>query len=209
MIKIEIPYSEAYKWIREADVAFFEGDAWYSHLIIVYTGSPYSHVGLLSWHNSGLELVDFHGRRGGTTAQFYRRLEEYGKADIYRASSSRQEIKWNSYKKIEESQWIDFNGKCITNTMRDLTGLPYGWKRMWWFAKRYLVGLRLFYNTEDIMDDKVQAVVAPVCSTAVAYSFSANNFDLNRRKADRSISPGELATSASLHYMFTVVVDEK
>jgi hypothetical protein len=89
--------------------------------------------------------------------------------------------------------------------MRILTGMPYGWKRMWWFAKRYLVGLRLFYDLEDLTSDEIEDIVYPVCSTAVSYAFSSYEYDLMKNKGDEWTKPSDVSESTLLHYICTPI----
>ena len=88
--------------------------------------------------------------------------------------------------------------------MRKMTGLPYGWKRIWWIAQYKLPVLRFFYKIEHLVDDTSTELIYPVCSTAVAYSFSKEGFDLVHNRADKATEPSDLSRSPLLQYLFTI-----
>jgi hypothetical protein len=58
---------------------------------------------------------------------------------------------------------------------------------------------------EDLTSDEIKDIVYPVCSTAVAYSFNKNSFDLIKNRNDSWTKPGDIAESTLLHYLFTMV----
>jgi hypothetical protein len=208
--RILIPWEEVKPLVHEADIFLFRSTCWYSWFIQRFTQSEYSHVALASWHNgdnSLLELIEFHGFRGGgavINADTYFPSEK-GHIDIYRPSSHYDKIWLNPTTREIESKIIQLQPKAITKKMRILTGMPYGWKRMWWFAKRYLVGLRLFYDLEDLTSDEIEDIVYPVCSTAVSYAFSSYEYDLMKNKGDEWTKPSDVSESTLLHYICTPI----
>jgi len=114
--------------------------------------------------------------------------------------------KWEFDKDTKETHLITrkFDGKAVTRTMRQLTGLPYGYSRIWWMLKHKLVGLRLFYSAEDLMLDTVKDVVYPVCSTTTAYAFNIHGYDLINNRSDEWTEPGQIAESTRLSYLFSL-----
>lgn len=207
--RIFLPYTDAKPLIQEADILLFRGKAWYSFLIEKMTQSEYSHVGLASWHNGDgkiLEVLEFHGGRGGGVAVDF---DNYIKSQSHQIDVFRPIPKY--YRTIFNSEThqfivVDINllPKDITQTMRRLTGIPYGWKRIWWFTKFYLPGLRFFYNLQNLTSDEQGPIIYPVCSTSVAYSFTKNCYDLIRNRSDEWTRPGDIAESPLLDYMFTL-----
>lgn len=207
--RICIPYSEARKLLQEADVLLFRGNAWYSWLIQKAGWSEYSHVAMISRHNgpdSDVELVEFHGYKGGgASTNFDNSFPEFnGQIDVYRPVSwyRKQTFRLDTRKISEETVLLD--RKAITKTMRSLTGLPYGWRRILWMAKQQFFGFRLFYDSGNLTSDEIQDIIYPVCSTAVAYSFSKNNYDLLKERSDNWTRPGDVANSPLLNYLFTI-----
>lgn len=208
--KIFIKYEDVKPYIKEADILLFHGDAWYSWFIQKVTQSEYSHVALASWHNgknSNLECVEFHGFRGGGAIINLDNYfpEQSGLIDVYRPASHYDKSSFDVKTCMIINETIVLDAKAITNTMRHLTGLKYGWKRIWWFIKKHLFGLRLCYNLEDLTSDDLRDIIYPVCSTAVSYSFTKNNFDLIKNKNDAWTAPGNIGESPLLNYMFTLI----
>lgn len=206
-----IPYCEAYDLLNEGDVLLFRSKSWFGWFIKKYTTSTYSHAAITSRHNGIIEIIEFHGITGGVTYNLARAVKQSpGLIDVYRPSPIWTRILFNGKKTSTTSIiFTPEKARKISNTMRSLTGLPYGWKRIWWFAKKKLVGLRLFYKPEDLMDDNEQEIIYPVCSTAVAYSFSKAGFDVLKNKADNWTEPGHLALSTNLNKIFTLSWNDK
>jgi hypothetical protein len=210
--RIYIPYAEARLLIKEADLLLYRGNAWYSWFIKKATHGEYSHIGLASWHNGKkeraiLETVEFHGYRGGgVTTKMSNLFPKFSKQiDIYRCSHICQKLLFDPKINKVVTTCTHLQNKDITNTMRSLTGLPYGWKRIWWTIKRNLALFRFFYNLEDLTYDSCQPIIYPVCSTAIAYSFNKNNFDLISQRSDSWTAPSDISTSPLVHYLFTIV----
>ena len=209
--RILIPYQEAKPLLQDADIFLFRNTAWYSWFIKRFTQGDYSHVAMVSWYNENgdreLELIEFHGFRGGgviiAADSYFPQASNL--IDVYRPSHQCDSIEYNTNTYIVESKTIPLDKKSVTHTMRKLTGMPYGWRRIWWFIKKYLVIIRLFYQEKDLTNDAIGDIIYPVCSTAVAYSFSKNNFDLIKNKADEWTTPSDISDSPRLHYLFTLV----
>ena len=211
--RIYVPYKDARELIQEADLLLYRGKAWHSYCIQRATRSEHSHIGLASWHNgvnktkATLETIEFHGfRGGGVTFKVSNLFPKYSKLiDVYRPNKTCEHIIYNTISKQIETHLDTFDGKAITNTMRGLTGLPYGWKRIWWFIKSYFFGFRFFYDIENLTSDEIKDIIYPVCSTAIAYSFSKNKFKLIHARADDWTQPGDFAMSPMTNYLFTLV----
>ncbi len=209
-----LPYSIAHDLIEEADVLLFRSKCWYSRFIKSYTNSPYTHVALASKHNGLIEIIEFHGWTGGGAGRNLAQIvkQQPGQIDVYRPSSVWNLLTFNDFNLRTSDMTYFFSSKVarkITNTMRKMTGLPYGWKRIWWMAKRKLVGLRLFYKPEDLMDDELKDVIYPVCSTALSYAFSKHGFDIIKNKSDEWTEPGHVSLSSNLNKLFTIDWDDE
>jgi len=208
MQRIFIPFKKAKSHIKEADILLFRPAVWYEHILAITQMGEYSHVGLASWHNGNnlLEIIQFSGSDGGGNTKNLGRVVQQlpHLIDVYRVSDCRQGIFFNPATQAIETKKVVLPRKQITNMLRSFTGLPYGWKGIWWFLKKWMVGLRLFYSMQDVVNDTTQEVVAPVCSTIIAHIFSHHDFDLIKNRADKYISPGVLALSTHLHYLFTL-----
>lgn len=205
--KIEIKFDRARQILKEGDVLLFSGTGWISKLIQRAGEGKYSHAGVASSVGSNgdkiWECVEFREWKGGRSVNLSQYIKQSKKIDVYRPVSSRNVIKIIGGKITEFS--ISFNGKMVTNTMRRMTGLPYGWKRIAWIARHKLPFLRMFYNVDTLVDDNTDTLIYPVCSTAIAYSFSSANYDLIHHRSDNAMEPSDIARSPLLFYLFTIV----
>lgn len=206
--KISVPFSEAKSLLREGDVLLFRGRGLASFFIQRAGEGKYSHVGVASAHgdNGGKfwECVEFREWKGGRTISLERYVQQNsGVIDVYRPKSCIQKAYFDS-----PSSWGEyeacFDGKKVTNLMRKMTGLPYGWKRIWWIATRKIPFLRFLYDVDSIVKDYDEQLVYPVCSTAVSYCFSRIDYDLTHHRSDNAMEPNDVARSPLLHYFFTL-----
>lgn len=223
MKRLTINYVDAKPLINEGDVLLFRGQGWASYFIGIAGESVYTHVAVASWHNGDqkhlglLECVEFregsmlaglfnaNAAGGGRTVNLLNEIEKYpGQIDVYRPVDTFSHYTFDKETLSFTLKKISFNGKAVTNTMRRMTGLPYGWKRIIWLAHHKLAGWRLFYDRSALMSDNMQDIIYPVCSTAVAYAFNSNNFDLIHNKSDEWTEPADIARSARLSYLFTL-----
>ena len=203
-----LSFKEAKEHLQEGDVLLFKGRRLFSYFIKKASHSKYSHVGLASWHNGNIglwEIIEFRGFKGGRTASLEQIVKDKpGVIDVYRPSPQRIELSFDKYSGEIVTKTLECNYKNVTHRMRQLTGLPYGWLRIWWFLQWYIPFLRLIYNVNKIIEDKVGEIVYPVCSTSVSHSFSFDDFDLLKNRADDWTQPGDIALSTSLNYLFTL-----
>ena len=199
-------FSEWKHLIHEGDVLLFKGESLYSRGLRIGGDSPYTHVGIASWHNDILECTEFHEKHGGRTIN----LENYIKldsrqVDVFRPIPYFASLSYDVYSSDVTTTRVKFEGKLVTDCLRSLTGLPYGWKRIWWIAKHKLAGFRLFYDTSSTLDDTTSSeIVYPVCSTALAYCFSKNSYDLVSQRSDEWTEPADIARSTRIHKIFNI-----
>ena len=204
--RILIPYKQAIPLIKEADILLFRNTTILAKLIQGFTQSQYDHAALAS-NNCILEIIEFRPNRGGgasVAAEIYLQTKS-GKIDVYRPSNHYDSYYYDKESNSVKQSKIVLNHKAVTNTMRSLTGLPYGWRRAWWIAKKYLMWLNLFYNVDDLTSDDREAIIYPVCSTAIAYSFNQSGFDLIKNLGDKWNTPKDISESPLIHYLFTIV----
>lgn len=227
MDKILIPYDRALKekLINEADLLLYRGKGLVAHVIQVFTESYHSHVALASWNNGFIENVEFREFKGGRTVNLQTQIDLYpGQIDVYRVVPTIKVLKFkvdentpktiNNKKELlefitekdkvsfEEIEYT-FNSKQVTNCLRSLTGLPYGWWRIWEIAKIKLPFIRWFFKI-DVNDEQSQEDIYPVCSSVVAHCFRKHYTDLILERPDNKTSPADLSRSPLTHYMFTL-----
>jgi len=205
---VEINFKDAKELLSEADVLLFRGKGIWSYFIKRASEGRYSHVGLATAHGANgskiWECVEFKENIGGRIVNLENYIDLYdGKIDVYRASDIKKI--YNLENNSIETNKIILKKKKITNTMRNMTGLPYGWKRIAWMAQRKVPFLRWVYNIESVTDDENKDLVYPVCSTAVAYSFAKNGYDLVHNRADMATEPSDISRSPLLSYLFTII----
>ena len=203
-----LTYEEAKDYLQEGDILLFKGRKLFSYFIKRMSHSKYSHVGITSWHNGdkGLwEIIEFRGIKGGRTVSLEQIVKKKpGVIDVYRPASQREEIYFDKDSKEVRTIILKFDPKSVTHRMRQLTGLNYGWKRIWWFLQWYIPVLRLIYDMEKLVQDKIGEAIHLVCSTSVAHSFTYTVYDLVKNRADDWTQPSDIACSNSLNYIFTL-----
>lgn len=210
--KLYLPYEEAKPLINEADVLLFRGNSFYSKFLRISSDSPYTHVGIASFHNGHekkdavLECVEFHEKYGSRASNLetYNRIDKR-EIDVYRPVPHRIVIDYDAETKQTVERVIELNAKAITHDFREATGLPYGWYRIWRIALHKMAVSRIFYDPSSTADDTpIKDMIYPVCSTALAHFFSKHEYDLVTNKSDEWTEPGYIAMSPLLQYLFTI-----
>lgn len=209
MQKVTIPYSQVKRLIEEGDVLLFRGTGIFSRFIQRAGEGKYSHVGVASWHNGGdlLECIEFVGGSGGRSVNLDTYVEQINcQIDVFRPIPRFSKWVFEPKKRITELEMVKFQGVKVTRCMRKLTGLPYGWRRIWWIFKHKLPILRFFYNLDSITidGDGNEEVIYPVCATSISHCFSKNGYDLVYHRSDEWTEPSDLARSTRLNYLFTI-----
>lgn len=211
MNRVDLSYESARPLIQEGDVLLFRGEGWISYFISHAGESPYTHCGVASWINNDnggiLECVEFREGKGGRAVNLSIQVKNFpGQIDVYRPIPSVTHWEYHP-DEVEPFELIrqKLDARAVTNTMRKMTGLPYGWKRIWWLFKHKAIVLRLFTDVEGLTCDELEDVVYPVCSTALAYSFNKNGYDLIHNKSDQWAEPADVGRSARISYLFTLV----
>lgn len=215
---VEVTYEEAKLLIREGDVLLFKGASFSSGWIKWAGSGPYSHVGMASRvifdEQLIIECVEFREWKGGRTVnlEHYLHKQDGVRIDVYRMSETAQVLRAivdeSKSPRVVVVQRFDFqyNGYAAVYEMRKLTGLPYGWKRIWLMASYHIPLLR-FMREPAIEDKSENGKLYPVCSTAVAAAIRRTFVDLVPNLADHEVTPSHLARSTHLHYLFSIKSD--
>lgn len=209
MKKIEIPLSDSLNLIKEGDVLLFRNKALISRLVGRAGEGQYCHVGVASKNDGFVECVEFKEWRGGRSVSLERVVEIYGgEIDIYRLSPVKYIYKYDSSQNAvisEEKIFNTFTAKRVTNCMRKMTGLPYGWTRILWIFLHKFPITRFFYDINNLtLDVPSEQQVYPVCSTSLAHCFNKAGFDLVNHRSDEYTEPNDIARSSILSYVFTI-----
>lgn len=207
----ELTFIEAKPLLRSADVILFKNKGIASRFIRGATSSVYSHVGIVDIVNGNgsnpiYELLEVKEWIGGRAICLKNAVEERKQdcsLDVYRSIPHFLKLHFDEKTHQVVPIRTDFDGKKVTRTFRTLLGCVYGWRRIWWIWKYKMAGLRLFTNKDKLMEDE-STPFYPICSSAVSYSYSSNDYDLIYNKGDGYTSPGDLARSTRLNYLFTI-----
>jgi len=209
--KIVLPYAEAREHILDGDVLLYSSRGIVSRLIKVGTLSPYSHVGLAGWTNGSplsehSRLMSYEMlRRGGQGSTLESHVEKWpGRIDVYRVSDTHTVFEWDDLLQIQSGRTRVFDRKKAVAAMRDFCRPgEYGMMHLFLTALLHVPFVRFFVRppTDDQLEDRSRP---PYCSEAVACALRGAFTDVVRNMPDHYTSPGALARSPLLHYMFTL-----
>jgi len=208
MSKCYVSYEQAERIISEGDILLFRHTGPLSTLVSSVTDSPYSHVGLVSWSDSVLECVEFREWVGSRAINLQNYVKNYpGELDIFTPHRYSIITHFDCSTRTRTEERVFFKGKKITNEFRCLTGIPYGWKRIWQIFSRKTYRIFFPYKNE-FSDELADKIIYPICSSAVAYCYNKHYVDLVRCKMDELVTPGEIAKSSTLNYIATISKNE-
>lgn len=210
MNRCYLTYEEAEPLLKEGNVLFFSKPGPISFLVRSAGSSRYSHVGIVStaYNERGekvnIECLEFKEWIGSRATSLYNYIQSWkGEIDVYAAAPYTTRTIFDCVTRTFKNEKVYFRGRAITNEMRRLTGLPYGWERIWKIFKRKTIWY--FWPYKNEFDDAVaKELIYPVCSSAIAYCFSKYFADLVPNKADEFCEPGNLANSSLLTYVFSL-----
>jgi len=206
-----VKFDDAVNFIEEADILLFRHSGFFSFFIKRASHGLYTHVGLASWvHNasgdkSSLEMLEFREWKGGRAVDLERQVKKYNRSiDVFRLSPAVDTLEFvhNRISKITHYMY----GDDITNCMRKKTGIPYGWKRVWWLMKRSMLFFRIFQDPIAFEDDLDDELVYPICSTVVAHCIQQEYVDIMHHRANIRMEPSDIARSPLAHYLFTLEI---
>ena len=181
-----VPYEEARRQIRNADLLLFRRRSLLTRLIAVAGRSPYVHAAMAGWWNERLMCVEM--TSNGGRAQLLSNLVEQwpGAIDVYQANAVRRR----------------FSRERALRAMIGMTGKRYGWLNLFHAALLHTPMLRFLIPPE--VNDLDASDWPPFCSQAVAMADRAGGIDPVPNLADRLTEPGDLARSTFYHYHGTL-----
>ena len=127
----------------------------------------------------------------------------YSEFSCWPENEDNRSVKIECKNEDREAIFVPEVANKVTDTMLDLTGLPYGWKNFLKLGKHYLPFCRL--APQNIKDEEPSDVF--VCSTAVTYAYRKNYIDPVPYLADSATTPADLARSPLFRYQFTIQKD--
>ena len=218
MERCYVPYDEAKSLIKEGDILLFRRpSSFWSSLIRASGETPYSHCGLVSFSydnvcdlkkeisDPAIEVVEMKEIVGCRAVSLQWYLNHYrGEIDVFSPNSSYTRLYFDCEKRKIMQKHTTFNGRRITNEMRNMGGEPYSWWKIFRLALRSLFIVRYFFDSPDIMEDRVKGLDGPVCSSAVAYCYSKHFADLTHFRNDNYMLPSDVVKSNLTHYILTI-----
>ena len=210
--KINVKFDDAIQYLENGDLALFSWSGFFGNLIKIQTVSNYNHVGVVV-HTNGKynppiwEVAEYREFIGSRIVSLQNYVEQNpGKIDIYRHARYNYKYYFCPQQKRIVEVKVKFEGEKFTECMRKLTGLPYGWSRIFYIWATRIPILRWFCNYDEILSDLPdEKLISAVCSTSVAHCHSQIGWDSTRNKADKYIEPADFARSANLDYIFTLI----
>lgn len=208
----ELTYEEAYPLIQEGDILLFRpsADSWISFGIQRAGQGIHTHVGVATWRGESqkslLEVVETREWIGARTCSFEQYVKDTSAyIDIFRPQPIATLLKFDSETKEVKQEEKEYDGRALTESMRKMTGIPYGWRRIWKIALHHMFISRLITKPK-LSDEELNGNVYPVCSTLVACKLLETwGVDIVPFKSNGFVTPADLSRSTLLHYLFTVV----
>jgi hypothetical protein len=200
-----LPFNTAKRFINDGDVLLFRGSGLGSKLIKIASRGPYSHAGLVYRDNNILKTAEFREWKGCLSQGLYGQVLKYpNQIDVFRISKKAEVFSLtNEVQPAVISDWISYKPQKAVGFILELSGLPYGWKRIWYMSLQFVPILRLFFKPsfKDRSEDKD---LYPVCSTVVASAIRKAFVDLVPNLSDYEVTPSDLARSPLMHYLCTL-----
>src|SRR5690606_7858658 len=141
-MEIIFNFEQGKRYIQDGDILLFRSQGLIGWFISKYGNGIHSHVGMACWFGDQLECVEFREFKGGRIVSMNSQTSSI--IDVFRPVPTYNKIEGvlkDGQLEISIKQ-MNYNGKLAVNYMRNLTGLPYGWKRIWILAKRKIPVLR-------------------------------------------------------------------
>lgn len=202
-------YSYAYclqnNLLREGDVLLYRGTGIISRSIQKLSRGRYSHASVASKNRGLWEAVQFREFKGGIAVNLKNDVSQSNSViDVYRPVPYFSRLILDEETGKTDLERVKFDGHAVTDCMRQLTGLPYGYNRIVFLARYYL---RFWRDWTELSTDDTVAddIVYPVCSTVLSHCFSKKNFDLLKNRSDDFMSPSDFALSPRLNQLFSIV----
>lgn len=206
----KVKFSDAAPMIERGDVLLYRGFSFVSFLISGFTDSVYTHVAVVDKFDLDgepfCELVQFREFKGGMASSLWRDVEKYsGKIDVFRPERSAEVSEYDETTKSVKTVAVPFDSERVLSKMRKITGQEYGYARILalWFRA---APLARFFTPKSVLNATPERLVFPVCSSSVSWCFSKTGYLLVRKNPNWT-TPGDLAYSPRLSYLFTLEKD--
>lgn len=170
-------YNEIRYSIKTCDILLYKGTHWLSKIIRWATKSPYSHAGIVVWWNNRLMVMEAIGK-GVIVTPLSQNLKHYkGEVHLYN---------------VEPGLIYDSIRDMMLKFAQQELGKEYArWKMI-------LFGIKILLSKDLDKKDELKRANKLYCSHYVAQIYNAGGYDLKRNKADRFMSPNDIAKSPLL-----------
>ena len=167
-------YSTYRTKIKTCDVLLYQGKNWFSRAIRWVIKSPYSHAGLVVWWNDRLIVLEAVSK-GVIATPLSQNLSHYkGEVHLYSVLA----------KEIDRDKMLKF--------AQEELGKEYAtWKMV-------LFGIKILLSKDLDKRDELRQAHKLYCSQYVARVYNSEGCDLKKNKADRFMSPNDIANSPRL-----------
>lgn len=174
-------YNEIRNDIKDCDILLYKGTHWLSKVIRWATKSPYSHAGVVVWWNNRLMVLEAIGK-GVIVTPLSQNLRHYkGEVHLY-------VLKTGTNKNVKTS---------TRNEMLRFAQHELGKEYARW--KMILFGIKILLSKDLDKKDELKRANKLYCSQYVAQIYNSGGFDLKKDKADRFMSPKDVAESPLLN----------
>lgn len=182
-----IGYDIVRSHIKDGDVLLFKGRYFVSSIIKTLSFSRYSHAGVVAWWNKRLMVMEA-DTKGVVVSRLSSKLEKY-----------KGEVEWYAYaeeiSKEDRSRMIDFAQKELGKEFAT-------WKAFWF-------GWRVFLKKTLSAKDEFRRANKLFCSHYVASIYNFVGKDLKKDRADRFMSPQDIANSRKLEKKGVFIVRKR
>lgn len=207
---VQIPYEKGKKHVLDADVLLYEGLGPLSAPAIqIASKSPFAHVGLAGWTNGSTKYAELMAYEmllaGGQSTTVKSHVEKRKRVHVYRVSDTHTTYSFDKKRgKVVPKTHVLDRKQAVYLMKQFCRPGEYGKMHLLWTAFLHLPVIRLFFRqpTDDELADRSRP---PYCSEAVSYALRKAFSDVVKNTPDHYTSPGALARSPLLHYMFTLV----
>jgi hypothetical protein len=188
MDRITRRLADASAEIRDGDLLLFRRRG----IISIGGRGEWSHAAMAAIWDGTAMCLEVRERYGGRIVTLESQVvQRPSRIDVFKAFSSE-----------EPTGHLVKRRRAAVSSMRDLAGLPYGWRNVLRVACYHLIGIRFFMRPDT--NDLANGTYAPFCSQAVARAYRLSGVDAVPCLADRATEPSDLARSPFFHYLFTL-----
>lgn len=209
MEKIEICLSDAIKLINEADILLYRGKkgSFVSWMICKYSKSIYSHAAVATIEDEEVKGLEFKEFVGSRITDLIKEVNSGEQIDVFRVSPIVTSLYLTraGYIDVKQYNFSRLVSRLITKDIKKIIGKKYGYT----IIINMIKSLLPFYRFEVTKDNQDSEPKKMVCSTLIAYFYRKYFLDLVPFMSDYYVTPGDIARSSSVNYLFSIVPNKQ